>query len=180
MDEPTQASIVVPQGESDVVPHVSMPTDQEEFHKRSRSPEKRDVLSPKSTSSAVSPARSLSRDHEEAIDSGEPTEVEPNLPQSTSIAPTGTQEDVSALLESHFSRRPIQKRSPFSSPRQMSPTRGQVGGNTNVETQFRPGGITIGAGKAVGAVVDRDANGQGVIVENRESERGSRGKKKAA
>jgi len=50
---------------------------------------------------------------------------------------------------------------------------------TTAEPQFSSGGIMIGAGKAVGAVVNREANGQGTIVENRERERGTRGKKKA-
>jgi len=91
----------------------------------------------------------------------------------------GNLSDVPSLPESPTPKSTVHKRSSVVSSFQRSPSRGDLSKITTAEPQFSSGGIMIGAGKAVGAVVNREANGQGTIVENRERERGTRGKKKA-
>jgi hypothetical protein len=87
--------------------------------------------------------------------------------------------DVAPVPESPTPQSTVHKRSSIRSPLQRSPSRGDLSKITTAEPQFKSGGIMIGAGKAAGAIVNREANGQGTIVENRERERGTRGKKKA-
>jgi len=148
-------------------------------HAGIRSSFKQEESSPRSTSPPSFPLKASDEIHEEETKAFSPHVLEHKSSKSQLRVPYGgSLLDVAPVLESPTPQSPVHKRSSFISPLQRSPSRGDLTKNTTTEPQFRSGGIMIGAGKAAGAIVNREANGQGTIVENRERERATRGKKK--
>lgn len=157
----------------------------ENSRSRSTSPRKREIGLTKTVTfqQPVSPARSASPSKDEDKNPLPLSSISPDDAMPLPNAPHNgheTSSDNASLSDIPTTPSTAHKRSSLLSTqnrdRISSPTRGSTSSSISTEPHFMPGGILIGAGKAVGAVVSREADGQGLIIENRERE--SRRKKK--